>query len=54
MLDGDVVQRIVSARQTGSTMQSIADALNAENIPTAQGGRQWWPSTVKGVLDRAT
>lgn len=28
--------------------------FNVDGIATAQGGRQWWPSTVKSVLDRST
>jgi DNA invertase Pin-like site-specific DNA recombinase len=34
----------------GATMQSIADTLKAEGIPTARGG-VWQPATVKAVLD---
>ena len=32
------------------TLAQIADDLNGDNVATAQGGRQWWPSTVAGVL----
>jgi hypothetical protein len=31
------------------TLAAIADRLNAEQVPTARGGR-WYPSTVLGVL----
>lgn len=49
-LSDEVVGRIVSERSTGSTLQAIADGLNDDEVPTAQGGRQWWPSTVGAVL----
>jgi hypothetical protein len=29
-------------------------ALNQDGVPTAHGGRQWWPSTVRAVLIRST
>jgi hypothetical protein len=35
------------------SLAAIAAALNADGVATAQGGRQWWPSTVRAVL-RAT
>lgn len=28
--------------------------LSAEGVPTAHGGRQWWPSTVRAVLVRSS
>jgi DNA invertase Pin-like site-specific DNA recombinase len=53
VLRADVVTRIVSERRAGRTMQAIADSLNADGVPTAQGGSQWWPSTVAKVLSGA-
>ncbi len=35
-----------------TTLQGIADALNARGIRTARG-RQWYATTVRNVLDRA-
>lgn len=49
-LSPEVTERIVSARAEGATLQSIADALNADGVPTARGGTRWYPSTVKAVL----
>lgn len=49
-LPNDVVARVVSERDDGRTLRRIADELNADAVPTAQGGRRWWPSTVAGVL----
>ena len=33
-------------------LAAIARGLNHDDIPTGQGGRQWWPSTVRVVLLR--
>lgn len=44
-----VRRRIVRERQEGRSLRAIADALNAEGVPTAQGGAQWWPTTVRLV-----
>jgi DNA invertase Pin-like site-specific DNA recombinase len=49
----NVRERIASERRAGRSLAAIADILNAEQVPTAQGGRQWWPSTVRAAL-RAT
>jgi hypothetical protein len=32
----------------------IVPGLAADDVPTAQGGRHWWPSTVRAVLHRST
>ncbi len=48
-LSDEVRQRIIAARREGLTLAAIADTLNAEGVPTAQGGRQWYPSTVRKV-----
>jgi Recombinase/Bacterial regulatory protein, Fis family len=47
-----VVERIQAAHTAGRSLGEIARELNANGIPTAQGGRQWWPSTVRVVLTR--
>ena len=46
-LPPSVRRRIVRERQQGRSLRSIAADLNAEGVPTAQGGAQWWPSTVR-------
>jgi DNA invertase Pin-like site-specific DNA recombinase len=48
-----VVERVVKERASGRTMAAIAEALNAERVPTARGGARWYPSTVKAVLRSA-
>jgi hypothetical protein len=52
-LPEEVVKRIQGAESAGQTAGEIARALNTDGVPTAQGGRQWWPSTVRAVLTRA-
>jgi Recombinase len=52
-LPSEVVARIRRERAQGSSLAEIAHGLNRDGIPTGQGGRQWWPSTVRAVLLRA-
>jgi recombinase len=52
-LPAEVVARIRCERGDGSTFAEIAQRLNREGIPTSQGGRQWWPSSVRSVLVRS-
>jgi hypothetical protein len=53
ILDTDVVGRIVAERSRGVTLASIASQLDADGIPTAQGGKRWYPATVAAVLRSA-
>lgn len=50
LLPDEVRYRIAAEREDGDTLQAIADRLNKDEVPTARGGRQWWPSTVRAVL----
>lgn len=52
-LPREVVARIRDDRASGSSLAEIAKGLNADRVATAQGGRQWWPSSVRAVLQRA-
>jgi DNA invertase Pin-like site-specific DNA recombinase len=45
-----VRRRIVAEREAGRSFAAIARELNAESVPTGQGGRQWWPSTVRAAF----
>lgn len=49
----DVVHRIVSERAAGDSLRTIAQGLNADGVPTAQGGTQWHASTVRAALATA-
>jgi peptidoglycan hydrolase-like protein with peptidoglycan-binding domain len=40
-------EHIVAMRSAGMTLQSIADRLNEEGVPTLRGGREWRPSSVQ-------
>lgn len=48
-LSADVVERIVTSRESGGTWSAIARHLNDDGVPTAQGGRCWYPATVRYV-----
>ena len=48
-----VVERIRAARRAGKSLSEIAAELNADRVPTAHGGKRWWPSTIRAVLGRA-
>jgi hypothetical protein len=53
-LSAGVVARIRLEYARGRGLSEIARALTVEGVPTAHGGRQWWPSTVRAVLVRAS
>ena len=53
-LPDDVVGRIMAAKESGATWSAIARDLNREGIPTAHGGRRWYPSTIRSVALSAT
>jgi hypothetical protein len=46
----DVVERIRAEHDAGTSLGEIARRLTADGLPTAHGGRRWWPSTVRAVL----
>ena len=52
-LPPDIVARIRRERRQGATLGEIARGLNRDDIPTAQGGCQWWASTVRAILLRS-
>ncbi len=49
-----VVERIRLEYARGRGLAEIARGLNEDGVPTAHGGRQWWPSTVRAVLVRSS
>jgi len=49
-LPATVSRRIARDRANGLSYRAIADRLNAAGVPTGQGGRQWYPMTVRTVL----
>ncbi len=36
-------------REQGLSYEGIGHALDAEGIPTATGGKRWWPMTVRSA-----
>jgi DNA invertase Pin-like site-specific DNA recombinase len=49
-MDPKVRTRIRALRKRGHSLRTIAERLNAENVPTAQGGRRWHAETIRQVL----
>lgn len=47
----NIVRRVKRARSSGLSYKAIADKLNVDQVPTAHGGRCWYPMTVKKLLD---
>lgn len=52
LLTADVRARIVREHAAGLSLGAIARALNADGVPTGQGGARWYPSTIRAVLAR--
>jgi hypothetical protein len=50
----ELVNHIRAEHADGRSLRQIARDLNATGTPTAHGGAQWWPSTVRAVLRRAS
>ena len=48
-LPQEIVERIVNDRSQGMSWSAIAQQLNDEGVPTAQGGKAWYPATVRKV-----
>ena len=48
----ELVDHIRSQRAAGKTLAQIARDLNRDGTPTAHGGKQWWPSTIRAILQR--
>jgi len=46
----ELVDRLAELRDRGLSLQAIADALNAEGVPTPRGGAEWRPSSVQAAL----
>jgi DNA invertase Pin-like site-specific DNA recombinase len=46
----ELSERITEMRERGLSLQAIADALNADGVPTQRGGAHWRPSSVQAAL----
>jgi DNA invertase Pin-like site-specific DNA recombinase len=49
----NLIERIVELRKSGETFRRISDLLNKEGVPTSQGGKCWYPGTVRLVVNAA-
>jgi hypothetical protein len=49
-----VVCRIQRQRARGDSLREIAESLNHDRVPTAQGGKKWYAATVRHVLLRTS
>jgi DNA invertase Pin-like site-specific DNA recombinase len=47
--DPELSARIATMRSSGMSLQAIADALNADGVPTLRGGSHWRPSSVQAA-----
>ena len=52
-LPEEVRSRIQEMRREGLSLREIAEVLNGEGVPTAQGGAKWYASTIRAVLASA-
>jgi DNA invertase Pin-like site-specific DNA recombinase len=50
----ETVKQILELRLSGTTLKEIADRLNDDAVPTAQGGKSWYPATIRDVVKRAS
>jgi DNA invertase Pin-like site-specific DNA recombinase len=48
----NVLADLQGMRSKGMTYAAMAAKLNENRVPTAQGGKQWHPSTVQRILDQ--
>lgn len=49
----DIRDRIVTELRAGRSYGRIAEGLTRDEIPTARGGRKWWPTTVRDIAQSA-
>ncbi len=52
-LPPEILLRIQGEHARGTSLGEIARGLNTDGVKTSQGGRQWWPSSVRSVLVRS-
>lgn len=50
----ETAARIAGLREGGESLRKIAARLNADAVPTSQGGEFWYASSVAAVLRRAS
>lgn len=50
----ETVEMIRQLRSDGLSLRGVADRLNQDGVPTSQGGKRWYASTVSAVLKAGT
>jgi DNA invertase Pin-like site-specific DNA recombinase len=50
VLAPELVERIVREHRDGASFSAIPRTLADDDVPTAHGGSQWWPATIRKVL----
>ena len=48
------IERIKREHQAGKSLTQIANGLNTDHVPTAQGGQRWYPATIRSTLKRTS
>ena len=48
----EVAARAAELRERGLSYARVGVALEAGGVPTAHGGRRWWASSVRALLER--
>lgn len=48
--DRELLLRVRAMEADEMSLQEIADQLNADGVPTMNGGERWWPSGVRTAL----
>jgi len=46
----ELLERICAMREANMSLRAIADRLNAEQVPTLRGGKEWRPSSIQAAL----
>ena len=54
LMNAQTVEKIINLHKEGKGFNAIARQLNLEAVPTAQGGANWYPSTVSKTLARVS
>lgn len=49
-LPSNIRERVLSEHKQGKSLRAIAEGLNLDQVPTAQGGQRWYASTVRHLL----
>ena len=47
-----ILERIRREHDAEQSLATIANGLNSDRVPTGQGGRRWYPATIRYLLNR--